>query len=111
MNADATNKTVAALPTLIDSEALRRAKYDDVDTEVDSRYRKQNRKKVKRFYTKQNELIDQFLGVEEEEQNASDEEIRMRPRIRFAVYASFTANLCLFVIQMYAAISTGSLSV
>lgn len=60
---------------------------------------------------KQNELIDDFLGVENEEQIASDEEVRFRPRIKFAVYASFTVNLCLFVIQLYAAVSTKSLSV
>lgn len=35
----------------------------------------------------------------------------MGPRIKFAVYASFTVNFFLFVIQLYAAISTGSLAV
>lgn len=35
----------------------------------------------------------------------------MGPRIRFAVNASFLVNFCLFVIQLYAAISTGSLAV
>lgn len=68
-------------------------------------------KKVKKFYTRQNKLIDQFLGADDEEQLAVEEDVRMGPKIRFAVNASFLANFCLFVIQMYAAISTGSLSV
>ena len=40
----------------------------------------------------------------------AEEMERMGPKIKFAVYASFTVNFCLFVIQMYAAISTGSLA-
>ncbi|SPO04852.1 related to Metal tolerance protein 7 [Cephalotrichum gorgonifer] len=67
-------------------------------------------RKVKKFYTRQNKLIDQFLGADDEERLAIEEDIRMGPRIRFAVNASFLANFCLFVIQTYAAISTGSLA-
>ncbi|OAQ74177.1 cation efflux family protein [Pochonia chlamydosporia 170] len=109
-NIAAGNDAAKVAPILLNSETFRSAKYEDLDKELESRYAKRNRKKLKSFYTKQNDLIDEYLGVEEEEQLASDEEIRMRPRIRFAVYASFTANLCLFIIQMYAAISTGSLA-
>lgn len=32
------------------------------------------------------------------------------PKIKFAIYMSSGVNFCLFVIQMYAAITTGSLS-
>ena len=39
------------------------------------------------------------------------EEVKMGPKIRFAVNASFGVNFCLFCIQLYAAVSTGSLSV
>ena len=70
-----------------------------------------DKKKLKKFYTRQNELIDQFLGAGDEEQLAVEEDIRVAPKIKFAVYASFTVNFCLFIIQLYAAISTGSLSV
>ncbi|KLU86586.1 hypothetical protein MAPG_05598 [Magnaporthiopsis poae ATCC 64411] len=69
-----------------------------------------NKKKLKKFYTRQNELIDQFLGADDEEQNTLEEDARVAPKIKFAVNASFTVNFCLFVIQLYAAISTGSLS-
>lgn len=68
-------------------------------------------KKVKKFYTRQNKMIDQFLNADDEERLAVEEDVRMGPRIRFAVNASFIVNFCLFVIQLYAAISTGSLSV
>jgi len=72
---------------------------------------KGNKKKLKKYYTRQNQLIDQFLGAEDEEAAAIQEDIRYKPKIKFAVNASFTVNLFLFIIQMYAAISTGSLSV
>lgn len=70
-----------------------------------------NKRKLKKFYTRQNELIDQFLGADDEERQQVEEDARVAPKIKFAVNASFTVNFCLFVIQLYAAVSTGSLSV
>ncbi len=70
-----------------------------------------NKRKLKKYYTRQNELIDQFLGANDEERAVAEEEARLVPKIRFAMHASFSVNFCLFVIQMYAAVSTGSLSV
>jgi len=72
---------------------------------------KGNKKQIKKYYTRQNELIDKFLGADDEERAALDESIKYAPKIKFAVNASFCVNLFLFVIQMYAAITTGSLSV
>ncbi|KAI1769429.1 hypothetical protein GGR53DRAFT_474361 [Hypoxylon sp. FL1150] len=69
-----------------------------------------DKRQLKKFYTRQNELIDQFLGADDEERLAVEEDARVAPRIKFAVNASFTVNFCLFVIQLYAAVSTGSLS-
>ncbi|KAI1387268.1 uncharacterized protein F4822DRAFT_277886 [Hypoxylon trugodes] len=69
-----------------------------------------DKKKLKKFYSRQNELIDQFLGADDEERLQVEEDARVAPKIKFAVNASFTVNFCLFVIQLYAAISTGSLS-
>lgn len=71
---------------------------------------KGNKRLLKKYYTRQNELIDQFLGADDEERATFEEDARLAPKIKFAVNASFTVNFCLFVIQMYAAISTGSLS-
>ncbi|KAK0709488.1 hypothetical protein B0T26DRAFT_742909 [Lasiosphaeria miniovina] len=69
-----------------------------------------NKRKLKKYYSRQNELIDKFLGADDEEANAVIDDARYAPRIKFAVNMSFVVNLCLFVIQMYAAIATGSLS-
>ncbi|EMR63588.1 putative cation diffusion facilitator 1 protein [Eutypa lata UCREL1] len=71
---------------------------------------KGNTRKMKKFYSRQNDLIDQFLGADDEERLKVEEDVRMGPKIKFAVNASFVVNFCLFVIQLYAAISTGSLS-
>lgn len=70
-----------------------------------------DKRKMKKFYSRQNEMIDQFLGADDEERLQVEEDIRVAPKIKFAVNASFVVNFCLFVIQMYAAVSTGSLSV
>lgn len=72
---------------------------------------KGNKRELKKFYTRQNELIDQFLGADDEERLQVEEDARVAPKIKFAVNASFIVNFCLFVIQLYAAVSTGSLSV
>ncbi|KAI1141288.1 cation efflux family-domain-containing protein [Hypoxylon sp. FL0543] len=69
-----------------------------------------NKRALKKFYSRQNELIDQFLGADDEERLQVEEDARVAPKIKFAVNASFTVNFCLFVIQLYAAVSTGSLS-
>jgi len=74
-------------------------------------YPRGNQRKIKKFYTRQNKLIDQFLGAEDEERLQIEEDVRVGPKIRFAVNASFAVNFGLFIIQVYAAVSTGSLSV
>ncbi|GAP88344.1 putative cation efflux family protein [Rosellinia necatrix] len=78
--------------------------------QLKSDYPNGNYKKVRRFYTQQNELIDRFLGAGDEERLQVDEDARMAPRVKFAVNASFAVNFGLFIIQVYAAASTGSLS-
>lgn len=67
-------------------------------------------RKVKKYYNRQNALIDAYLGSGEEEQFEIDDAIKNGGKVKFAVNASFVCNFCLFIIQMYAAISTGSLS-
>ncbi|KAF2280502.1 uncharacterized protein EI97DRAFT_411823 [Westerdykella ornata] len=71
---------------------------------------KAKEKHMKKFYTRQNALIDQFLQSGDEERLAALDLQENGPKVRFAVNASFAVNFCLFVIQLYAAISTGSLS-
>ncbi|KAF2640483.1 cation diffusion facilitator 1 [Massarina eburnea CBS 473.64] len=69
-----------------------------------------DKRRMKKFYTRQNALIDQFLQSGDEERLAALDTVENGPKVKFAVNASFTVNSFLFVIQMYAAISTGSLS-
>jgi hypothetical protein len=73
-------------------------------------YPNANPKRIKKFYTRQNALIDQFLQSGDEERLAALDMTENGPKVRFAVNASFVVNFFLFVIQLYAAISTGSLS-
>lgn len=71
---------------------------------------KANKRKLKKFYTQQNQLIDQFLQSGDEERLGVLDMEANGPKIKFAIYMSSGVNFCLFVIQMYAAITTGSLS-
>jgi hypothetical protein len=67
-------------------------------------------KKVKKYYNRQNALIDAYLGSHDEEQLEIEDTLKNGGKVKFAVNASFVVNFFLFIIQMYAAISTGSLS-
>ncbi|OGM42237.1 cation diffusion facilitator family transporter [Aspergillus bombycis] len=62
------------------------------------------------FYVQQNELIDGFLQSSQEERLEAEDHAENGGKVKLAVRASFVVNFCLFVIQLYAAISTGSLS-
>ncbi|KAH7046548.1 cation efflux family-domain-containing protein [Macrophomina phaseolina] len=67
-------------------------------------------RKVESFYEKQNEFIDELLQSGEEERLQVEDQAKNGGKVRFAVNASFAVNFCLFIIQMFAAVSTGSLS-
>lgn len=67
-------------------------------------------KKVKKYYNRQNALIDAYLSSADEEALELQDNLKNGGKVRFAVNASFVCNACLFVIQLYAAISTGSLA-
>jgi len=97
-----------------DPYSLRGYKRDDAQTSatqqvVPNRSRRKQ-KKIKKYYNRQNALIDAYLGSNEEEQLEIEDTIQNGGKVRFAINASFICNFCLFVIQMYAAVSTGSLS-
>lgn len=89
-------------------EARKRENISSKQIKAD--YPSGNKRKLKKYYTRQNELIDQFLGAGDEERLGVAEDIKMGPKIKFAINASFGVNFCLFCIQLYAAVSTGSLS-
>ncbi|RDA94065.1 hypothetical protein CP533_5277 [Ophiocordyceps camponoti-saundersi (nom. inval.)] len=103
MTPSSTTTPEAPPPTLLDPELLRRARLGDGS-------HRHHQRPVRNFYSRQDRLIDQYLTVDDEERSAEDEEARLRPRVRVAVYGSFGVNAALFAIQLYAAVSTGSLS-
>ncbi|KAM0131630.1 hypothetical protein ACHAP3_005405 [Botrytis cinerea] len=67
-------------------------------------------RKIKNFYDRQNALIDAYLGSSNEEAAEVEDGIQNGGKIKFAIYASSTVNFCLFIIQVFAAVSTGSLA-
>ncbi|GME49257.1 Cation efflux protein [Neofusicoccum parvum] len=75
-----------------------------------SLWRRNNLRKVESFYEKQNEHIDELLQSGEEERLHVEDQEKNGGKVKFAVNASFAVNFCLFAIQLFAAISTGSLS-
>ena len=68
-------------------------------------------KKLQGFYRKQNENIERLLTpVEEHVRAAKELNSQNHLKYRIAVYGSFVANLALAIVQLYGAISSGSLS-
>ncbi|KGO75616.1 Cation efflux protein [Penicillium italicum] len=68
-------------------------------------------KKLQGFYESQNENIERMLKPVEEHRRAARElSVDNRLKYQIAVYGSFAANICLSVIQIYGAVSSGSLS-
>ncbi|KAJ4263170.1 hypothetical protein NW762_006792 [Fusarium torreyae] len=67
--------------------------------------------KLQGFYKNQNAAIDRMLkSVEEHRDEARDQYGEDQVKFRIAVWGSFAANVALSAIQLYAAISSGSLS-
>ena len=67
--------------------------------------------KVTHFYASQNEQIERLLKpVDEHVREAREIQDSTQLRYQIAVYGSFVANIVLAVLQLYGAISSGSLS-
>lgn len=67
-------------------------------------------RKLRKYYNRQNALIDAYLGSLDEEAVEVEDNLKNGGKVKFAVYGSSTVNFFLFIIQMYAAVSTGSLA-
>ncbi|KAJ5578441.1 uncharacterized protein N7459_007405 [Penicillium hispanicum] len=68
-------------------------------------------RKLQRFYETQNENIERMLKpVEEHVRAARELNDENSLKYKIAVYASFAANIVLCVVQVYGAVSSGSLS-
>ncbi|KAF9924988.1 hypothetical protein FBU30_005152 [Linnemannia zychae] len=70
---------------------------------------KSNRK-VRQFYREQNELITELLDPPESREGAAELEEKNQVKLKIAVYGSISVNVLLFLLQLYAAISSKSLS-
>ncbi|KAJ9142755.1 Metal tolerance protein 3 [Pleurostoma richardsiae] len=68
-------------------------------------------RRLRRFYSRQNEMIERLLKtVEEHREQARQEQGDDQIKYRIAVWGSFAANILLAFLQAYAAISSVSLS-
>ena len=65
---------------------------------------KQKSKNVQQFYKRQNQLISQLLDQEPQEEDAG-------LKVKIAIYGSAGANLLLVILQLSAAITSGSLAI
>ncbi|KAF8975423.1 hypothetical protein BGZ46_009139 [Entomortierella lignicola] len=70
----------------------------------------QSSKKVKDFYREQNELIADLLDPLEGREGAAELEEKNQTKLKIAIYGSVCVNVLLFILQLYAAISSKSLS-
>ncbi|KAJ8586486.1 CDF manganese transporter [Rhizopogon salebrosus TDB-379] len=75
------------------------------------RHRRKTGKRLERFHRKQNDLIHSMLKpMEEHTEEAKQDEEQYHVAVRIAVWASLFANFILCVLQLYAAVSSVSLS-
>ncbi|KZV99562.1 CDF manganese transporter [Exidia glandulosa HHB12029] len=78
---------------------------------TDLRARGRKGKRVERFHRAQNELIESLLKPMDKHTSDAAEEVQAsRLAVKIAINASLIANFCLCALQVYAAISSGSLS-
>ncbi|RIA95410.1 cation efflux family-domain-containing protein [Glomus cerebriforme] len=70
---------------------------------------RQNPKKVRNFYRDQNKIIDNYLEPIDKRPTSEDLSANLL-RLKIAVRGSMAVNIILFGLQLYAAISSGSLS-
>ncbi|KAF9315245.1 hypothetical protein BG003_003238, partial [Podila horticola] len=69
-----------------------------------------SKKSVKEFYREQNELIDDLIDPRENREGAAEQEEKNLVKVKIAIYGSVGVNVLLFFLQLYAAISSKSLS-
>ncbi|OLL25027.1 Metal tolerance protein 9 [Neolecta irregularis DAH-3] len=68
-------------------------------------------RKIQAFYREQNEQIERLLQpAEEQEREAEEATERNSFKIKVVIYGSLVANIMLFVLQLFAAVISGSLS-
>ncbi|RDW85491.1 hypothetical protein BP5796_03816 [Coleophoma crateriformis] len=94
-----------------DPYSLARYKREALDKRsLKADYPKGKPRPIKKFYNRQNELIESYLQSADEEAMEVEDQAENGPKVKFAQRGSFVVNVCLFIIQLYAAVSTKSLS-
>lgn len=94
-----------------DPLGLRAARREDISKKTIKReYPKAQVTRIKKYYNRQNTLIDGYLGSLDEEAFEIADALENGIKVKIAVYSSSSVNFFLFCIQLYAAVSTGSLS-
>lgn len=88
----------------------KRPSVDITSKSIKTTYPHGKTKKIKKYYNRQNALIDGYLGSNDEEALEISDNLKNGGKVKFAIRGSFTVNFFLFIIQMYAAVSTGSLA-
>ena len=78
------------------------------------------RKQVRKFYMRQNELIDEFVSIDRSLRGVPDDEASVREReelearrqrgVKIAIYGSFVLNIVLFIAKIVAVVLSGSIS-
>lgn len=80
-------------------------------TELRRRKSGKSRKNLGSFYSRQNAQIESLLkSMDDHIQDFAEEEDSNRSAIRIAIWGSLAANICLAILQIYAAVSSLSLS-
>ncbi|TFK56532.1 hypothetical protein OE88DRAFT_29216 [Heliocybe sulcata] len=98
------------------AEAGRRDPYDFRkallnEEELKALRRRKGGKRLEKYHREQNDLITALLKpMDEHTRQAEDDEAANRLPVKIAVWASLVANFSLCVLQLYAAISSASLS-
>ncbi|KAI8622288.1 cation efflux family-domain-containing protein [Chytriomyces sp. MP71] len=97
--------------TLFAAERLQAAvKSDDEIAAIKATYKsRRTGRAVAGFYHNQNELIEELLKPVGADQDLEDETAGLL-KLKIAMYGSLVANVCLFALQLFAAITSGSLS-
>ncbi|OBZ78819.1 Metal tolerance protein 7 [Grifola frondosa] len=117
-----TDTTVPSLRAYTDVESASRSVKADTDPfafrgayksneELTELRKRQKGRRLEKYHREQNNLIDALLkSMDEHTEEARVEEETARIPVKIAVWASLIANLSLCILQMYAAVSSLSLS-
>ncbi|KAF9978265.1 hypothetical protein BGZ73_003072 [Actinomortierella ambigua] len=80
------------------------------DEQIKATHSHKGAQRVRKFYREQNELITDLLDPAEDREGAAVAEERNQFKLKVAIYGSYGVNVMLFLLQLYAAISSKSLA-